>query len=148
MYIYQSEAKPPPPQLTSDVTLLCGISCKLDMDWKKLPSFTNTRGVTYRKFQFTLEMIREDASLEFKRSRTGFANDLCRNGPYRAVDNFDTPIAIPLEDSLLIAYKKSSSRISRDIGRNCQRCTKHDKCGLHFETWLDFSSLFFLFFFF
>jgi len=69
--IYQSEAKPPPKRLNQGVTLLCAISCKLEMPWDQLPTFTNSNDIMYREFQFDLEMIREDASLEFKASFNG-----------------------------------------------------------------------------
>jgi hypothetical protein len=63
--IWQCETDPCPPRLTPDVTVLCQISCRLDVRFEDLPQRLDTTGYPFREFVYEIEMVREDAGLQF-----------------------------------------------------------------------------------
>jgi hypothetical protein len=63
--VYQCEEDPSPPRLTPKVTVLCEIACRLDVKFEDLPQVMDTAGRPFREFSYEIELVREDAGLQF-----------------------------------------------------------------------------------
>lgn len=63
--IYQCEVAPSPPRLQANVTVLCDIVCRLSVKFEDLPQRLDNNGTAFRELRYEVEMVREDAGLQF-----------------------------------------------------------------------------------
>jgi hypothetical protein len=63
--IYQCQDEPSPRRLTPSVTILCDIVCRLNVSFEDLTERLDTSGRAFRELRYEVEMVREDAGLQF-----------------------------------------------------------------------------------
>jgi hypothetical protein len=69
--IYESDDTTAPPRRTASVKPLCEITIQLEVNYDDLPESIDIYGQPYKKYSYQVEMVREDAGLQFFLVRNG-----------------------------------------------------------------------------